>query len=75
MNLGDKTRMGRLQIRGDLWSKPLGEGDRRHHALAIIQDFDYIDNEAFEYGAQSSGLSLSSRFRAEVPTRRIPSSE
>jgi len=69
MNLGDKTRLGRLQIRGDLWSKPLGEGDQRHHALAIIQDFDYIDNEAFEYAAQSFGLSLSSRFRAQAKAR------
>ena len=69
LNIGDKTRMGRLQIRGDLWSKPLGEGEDRHHALAVIQDFDYIDNEAYEYAAQSFGLSLSSRFRAESRTR------
>lgn len=67
-NVGDKTRIGRLQIRGDLWSKPLG-GAGSHHALAVVQDFDYVDNEAYEYAAQSFGLSLSSRFRAESRTR------
>ena len=64
LNLGDKTRMGRVQIRGDLWSKPLGGGDggRVNHALAITQDFDYVDNEAYEYGGQSFGLTFYSRF-------------
>jgi len=63
-NLGDKTRLGRLQVRGDLWSKPLGgpAGEKTRHALAVTQDFDYIDNEAYEYGGQSFGLALFSRF-------------
>ena len=56
-NFGDKTRMGRLLIRGDLFTKPLGDGKR--HSLALQQDFDYIDNEAYEYGGQSLGPALS----------------
>jgi hypothetical protein len=60
-NFGEKTRQGRLLIRGDLFTKPLGDG--RTHLLTIQQDFDYIDNEAFEYGGQSLGPALLSRFR------------
>ena len=52
-NFGDKTRLGRLLIRGDLFTKPLGNGTKQ--VLTLQQDFDYIDNEAFEYGGQSPG--------------------
>ncbi len=61
-NFGDKTRVGRLLIRGDLFTKPLGDGGR--HVLTLQQDFDYLDNEAFEYGGQSFGPALLSRFTA-----------
>ena len=57
-NFGDKTRVGRLLIRGDIWSKLVA----KNHSLAFEQDFDYIDNEAFEYGGQSFGPALLSRF-------------
>jgi hypothetical protein len=60
-NFGDKTRQGRLLIRGDVFTKPLGDGKR--HSLALQQDFDYIDNEAYEYGGQSLGPALLSRFQ------------
>ena len=64
MNFGDKTSIGRLQVRGDLWSKPLGgpAGPDTRHALAVVQDFDYIDNEAYEYGGQGFGMAFYSRF-------------
>jgi hypothetical protein len=57
-NFGDKTRIGRLLIRGDIVSKLVGKS----HSLAFEQDFDYIDNEAYEYGGQSFGPALLSRF-------------
>jgi hypothetical protein len=57
-NFGDKTRVGRLLIRGDIVSKLLSN----NHSLAFQQDFDYIDNEAYEYGGQSFGPALLSRF-------------
>jgi hypothetical protein len=60
-NFGDKTRQGRLLIRGDVFTRPLGDGKR--HSLALQQDFDYIDNEAYEYGGQSLGPALLSRFQ------------
>jgi len=62
-NFGEKTRVGVLQIRGDLFSWALGrDKENPKHALAIVQDFDYIDNEAYEYGGQSFGLALFSGF-------------
>jgi opacity protein-like surface antigen len=60
VNFGDKTNIGRLLIRGDLFTKPLGDGKR--HLLTLQQDFDYINNEAYEYGGQSLGTALLSRF-------------
>ncbi len=72
MNFGDKNRIGRLQVRGDLWSKPLGgpAGEKTRHVLAVIQDFDYVDNEAYEYGGQGFGLGFFSRF-GSGPTRLV----
>jgi hypothetical protein len=50
-NFGDKTRVGRLLIRGDLVSKLVGA----NHSLALQQDFDYIDNEAYGTAARAWG--------------------
>jgi hypothetical protein len=68
-NFGDKTRLGRLLIRGDLFTKPLGDGTK--HALTLQQDFDYIDNEAYEYGGQSIGPALLSQFQPSSTLRLI----
>jgi len=62
LNLGDKTRLGRLQIRGDLASWPLGKNETPSHVFSISQDFDYVDNEAYEYGGQSFGATLWSAY-------------
>jgi hypothetical protein len=59
-NFGDKTRVGRLLIRGDLFTKRIGDG--KTHLLTLQQDFDYIDNEAYEYGGQALGPGLLSRY-------------
>ena len=55
-NFGDKTRVGELTIRGDLASWVVGDRETPKHVVAIIQDFDYIDNEAYEYGGQAFGV-------------------
>jgi hypothetical protein len=68
-NFGDKTRQGLLLIRGDLFTKPLGDG--KTHVLTLQQDFDYIDNEAYEYGGQSLGPALLSRFRPNANLRLL----
>jgi hypothetical protein len=43
------------------------------HVFAITQDFDYIDNEAYEYGGQFFGPSVFSRFgdRSATGTRLV----
>jgi hypothetical protein len=71
LNLGEKTRVGRLQIRGDLASWKLGDQDDPRNVFAITQDFDYIDNEAYEYGGQFFGGSLFTRFGETSGTRFV----
>jgi hypothetical protein len=71
LNYGDKTRVGELTIRGDLASWPLGDPDDPRNVLAIIQDFDYIDNEAYEYGGQSFGVALFSGWGEFMKTRLV----
>jgi hypothetical protein len=72
LNFGEKTRVGQLTIRGDLASWKLGEDrDNPKHVFAITQDFDYVDNEAYEYGGQFFGGSLFSRFGTLEGTRLV----
>ncbi len=63
MNGSDKVPIGRFQIRGDLYSRLLGDRKQRKYAFAISQYFDYVNNNAFEFGGQSIGATLYSRFR------------
>jgi hypothetical protein len=61
VNFGEKTSLGNVQIRGNLASWPLGSA--KDHVLALVQHFDYMNNTAYEFGGQSVGAALSSRFR------------
>lgn len=63
LNGSDKVPLGRLQIRGDLFSKAFGGPTGKKHAIAFEQYFDYVDNNAYEFGGQSFGAALYSRFR------------
>jgi hypothetical protein len=61
---GDKQFRTVLRIRGDLFSKALGgtpEGPK--YALAIVQHFDYHNNNAYEFGQQAFGPSAFARYR------------
>lgn len=52
-NSGDEPALGEIRIRGSLWRGPstrLLGGDSR---FVLFQDFDYINNWAFRYGAQA----------------------
>jgi hypothetical protein len=62
INFGEKVGLGNVQIRGDLASWPLG-GAQPNHVLSLVQHFDYMNNTAYEFGGQSFGAALSSRFR------------
>jgi hypothetical protein len=61
-NGNDKVPLGRFQIRGDLFSNAFGGPTGDQHALALVQYFDYVNNNAYEFGAQSFGGALFSRF-------------
>jgi hypothetical protein len=63
LNGDDKVPLGRFQIRSDLYSRLVGNEEKRNHAFAITQYFDYVNNNAYEFGGQSFGLTLHSRFR------------
>jgi hypothetical protein len=54
-----------LRIRGDLFSKAFGYGgpDGPRYAWAIVQHFDYHNNQAYEFGQQAFGPSLFARYR------------
>ena len=61
-NFGDKVPLGKAMIRGNLWTKPLGESARPRHVFAIVQHFEYLNTNAYEWGGQSFGPTLYSRF-------------
>jgi hypothetical protein len=61
VNFGEKTGLANVQIRGNLACWPLGSA--KDHVLALVQHFDYMNNTAYEFGGQSVGAALSSRFR------------
>jgi hypothetical protein len=60
---GDKQFRTALRIRGDLFSKPLGGGTEPKYAFAIVQHYDYHNNQAYEFGQQAFGPSLFARYR------------
>jgi hypothetical protein len=62
-NGDNKTPLGRFQIRGDLFSKAFGGSKGDKHAVALVQYFDYVNNFDYEFGAQSFGGALFSRFQ------------
>ncbi len=62
-NGDDKNTLTRLQIRGDLFSKAFDHQGGPKHGVAFVQYFDYVNNNAFEFGAQSFGGAFYSRFR------------
>jgi hypothetical protein len=59
IDLGDKTALDNVQVRGDVASWPLSS----NHVVHLVQYFDYMNNDSYEFGGQSFSLSLSSRFR------------
>lgn len=63
MNFGEKVGLDNVQIRGNLASWPLGSKEHPDHVVALVQHFDYMNNNAYEFGGQSVGAALFSRFR------------
>jgi hypothetical protein len=59
----EKVPLNVVRISGDIFSKPLGDAAAPNHVLALTQRFDYMNNNAFEFGGQSLAATLYSRFR------------
>jgi hypothetical protein len=66
LNIGDKLPLGKAFIRGELWGTPLGDGET--HVFAITQHFEYLNNNLYEWGGQSYGPTLFSRFGDRAKT-------
>ena len=62
LNFGDKEVLGRAHIHGNLWTAPVGDRPPVRHMLAAVQFFDYVNNREYQYGAQSLGFSLFTRW-------------
>jgi len=61
LNFGDKRLIGRTMIAGNLFSVPVSSSVGQHR-LGITQHFQYINNQAYEFGGQSLGPSFFSRW-------------
>ncbi len=62
LNFGDKASLGWVRGRGMLLKKELKGGEGSRHVIAGYQHFDYINNNAYEFGGQSVGGAYISRF-------------
>jgi hypothetical protein len=63
VSAGEKVPLNVVRISGDLLEKPLGDAAAPNHVVALTQRFDYMNNTAYEFGGQSLGATLFSRFR------------
>ena len=59
---GQKTFISRFQIRGNLYSSNLKWGEKTKHVFSVIQNYDYMNNNAYEFGGQSFSAEISSEF-------------
>jgi hypothetical protein len=62
LNFGEDRKIGRLMIQGNLLTEPIGDARPANHAFALVQHFQYMNNKAYEYGGQSLGAAVLSRW-------------
>jgi hypothetical protein len=67
LNFGDDRKIGRLMIQGNLLTEPIGDARPANHAFALVQHFQYMNNKAYEYGGQSLGAAVLSRWGSVGP--------
>jgi len=65
INFADATPIGQFDARGILAGTDLHETETSRHILASYHHFDYVDNAAVKFGAQSIGATLQSEFTGE----------
>jgi hypothetical protein len=58
------TTLGRVDTKGALWATDLDRSETSVNMIGAFAYFDYLENRAFEYGAQSLGAAFLSRFEA-----------
>jgi uncharacterized protein DUF3943 len=64
LNIGGTFSLENVQIRGNLFSWPVGaDKSSPNHVFAVVQHFEYQNNTAYKFGSQSVGPALLSRFR------------
>ena len=61
LNFGEegKSALGRIAILGNLYSTDLKRSEKVTTRFSVMQHFDYWNNRAFEFGAQSFGARFS----------------
>ena len=62
LNFGDAETLGRMQIHGNLFTSDISRGEKSHHVFGVTQNYDYINNNAIEFGGMSYGAALFSRW-------------
>ncbi|MEN8005882.1 MAG: DUF3943 domain-containing protein [Candidatus Krumholzibacteriota bacterium] len=65
LNFADVKLVGRVEVNGMLAGTFLKETDPSSHILAGFLRYDYLNNSKVEFGAQSLGAGLMSRFETD----------
>jgi len=61
INFKDTQKIGRVQAKGLLFATPYSESENTKTLIGAYQYYDYVNNSAFEYGAQKLGASFMSQ--------------
>ena len=71
LNGNDVATLSQVDVAGMLARKPMEGGGNSRHMLAVFQNYDYINNRAFELGGQSITAGLLSRFGTSESRYRV----
>jgi len=61
LSFGDAHPLTEWMIRGDIYSKSLGDSGK--YAFAVVQHFDYANNVAYQFGNQAFGPTFYARYK------------
>jgi hypothetical protein len=65
INFSDRSVIGQLEAEGILTSGTLRKGRNVHSLLAAFQHYEYINNNAYEFGGQGFSAALLNRFEGD----------
>ena len=71
LNGDDVALLGQVSVAGMLARRAMEPGKSSRHMLAVYQDYDYVNNRAFELGGQSVSARLLSRFGTSESRYRV----